>query len=90
MKPLLRFALDAFYVFCFFAITLVGAVGAHFLAELLVRCGVESDIVWMVRQLERGLVLIDCVGVICGSAVSLYRFVRTLADEASSKKSDAH
>lgn len=86
MKPLLRFALDAFYVLCFFAITLAGAIGAHLLAGFLDKFGVDAEIVWMVRQLERGLVLIDCVGVIIGSVVSLYRFIQALREDASAGK----
>lgn len=87
LKALLRFALDAIYVVCFFAIMLAGAIGVHWLAGFLGRFGSDSVVVWMVRQLERFLVLVDVIGVICGSVVSLFRFVRALADEASGKRS---
>ena len=83
MGALVRFLLDAFYTVCFFVVTLALATGADRLVVMMDRAQIDGDIVGMVRWLARGLVAFDIIGVACASGVSLFRFVRALAKEAS-------
>jgi hypothetical protein len=82
LRPLIRFLLDAFYVFCLFTITLIVAAGASLLATYFQSIGVDPAIVWMVHQVERVLVGLDCLGVVLAGGFQLYRFVRMLFDDA--------
>lgn len=83
MKALTRFLLDAFYITCFFVVTLGLATGADALVGVLTRLKIDGDVVEMVRWLARGLAAMDVIGVGIAGIVSLWRFIRALMKDAS-------
>jgi hypothetical protein len=81
VKPFVRFALDALYTFGFFLITTAGAILIHFLTKLAEQAGVDGPIVMMLKMAEWLIAGADCVGIVCGTAYSLYRFIDILRKE---------
>jgi hypothetical protein len=83
VKAVIRFVLDAAYITIFFVVTLALSAGADRLVDLLTSAHVDGIIVGMVKWLARGLAAFDVIGVGIAGAVSLFRFVRALIEEAS-------
>jgi DMSO reductase anchor subunit len=89
LQPLIRFVLDAVYTIVFFAVTTAGAIGLHVLTKFAEQMGVDPPIVVMLRAVEWLVAGGDCIGTICGTAFSLYRFVHLLRKESAPPSREA-